>query len=79
MCILTFNGPFTVTGNGFFGTWGATVCSLGLSYQTFFEKELPLGSSIRKSLSHYKPYGKIDEVSQSAVNPTMPSSGLPPA
>jgi uncharacterized membrane protein len=130
VCVLTFNGPFTVTGNGFFAVWAATVCSLGLSYQvgspplyrgcrdttstdlarsltrfltpslsshspshftallsrpqTFFEKELPLGSSIRRSLSSFKPYGQIDEVSQSSVNPTIPSyggnpSGLPPA
>ena len=31
--ILTFDGPFNGTGNGYFGTWFATFCALSFAYQ----------------------------------------------
>lgn len=48
-CVLTFDGPFNVTGNGFFGTWAAMFCALAYAYQEFVGGDLPLGASLRQS------------------------------
>ena len=49
--ILTFDGPFNMTGNGYFGTWFATFCSISYAYQEYVGGDLPLGSSLRRSFA----------------------------
>lgn len=57
--ILTFDDPFDVTGNGYFGTWFATLCSVSFAYQEFFGGEIPLGANLRRSFA----FSPMDEPS----------------
>lgn len=39
--VLTFDGPFYGTGNGYFGTWVAVFCSVSFAWQEFVGSALP--------------------------------------
>jgi len=49
--VLTFDGPFGVTGNGYFATWLALIFAFSFAYQEFVGGELPLTSGLRSSFS----------------------------
>jgi len=49
--VLTFDGPFGSTGNGYFATWIAAICSFSFAYQEFVGGELPLTRGLRSSFS----------------------------
>ena len=38
--VLTFDSPFTATGNGYFACWGGTVCATLFAYREFFEMQV---------------------------------------
>jgi len=67
VCVLTFDGPFNITGNGYFGTWAAMFCSLSFAYQEFVGGEIPLGS-IRASFA-FATMADDEPISTVSVHP----------
>ena len=49
--VLTFDGPFNITGNGYFGTWLACLCAVSFAYQELCGGSLPIGSHLRRSFA----------------------------
>ena len=49
--ILTFDGPFNITTNGYFGVWFALFSSISYAYKEYVGGDLPLGSSLRRSFA----------------------------
>lgn len=58
LLILTFDGPFNATGNGYFGTWFAFFCSVSFAYREFVGGDMPLGSSVR---SAFNPFDDVED------------------
>ena len=51
VCILTFDGPFITTSNGYFGSWFATMCTASFAYQSFIHRPLHVMQRVRTSFS----------------------------
>jgi len=49
--VLTFHGPFTVTGNGYFATWASLGCAFLFVFQEFIGGDMGMSSQVRRSFS----------------------------
>jgi len=64
--VLTFGGPFSRTGNGYFATWAATFCAVCLLYEELVGGEVTAVSAVRRSFS-FRPM----------IEPTETPAGMP--
>lgn len=65
-CVLTFDGPFNATGNGYFGTWASLFFATAFAWQELVGGEVPMGI-IHKSFA----FDRIDD--ESAAPPMRPA------